>query len=141
MKTRSASKPILAFTVVEVLIVVAVIVLFSTIILPSRLRSTRTIATINGCINNLRQVDDAFNEFAVEHSDRFPWQCPVTNSGTLELIGSESPVPHFQAVSNYLKSFDALVCPADKGRQAGTNFTSISNRNISYFESTDAKLE
>jgi hypothetical protein len=99
------------------------------------------IATTNACINNLRQIDAAFQVFALEHSDRFPWQCPVTNSGTLELIGSESPVPHFQAVSIYLKSFDVLVCPADKGRQAGRNSTSMSNRNISYFVSTDAKLE
>jgi hypothetical protein len=97
------------------------------------------ISTTNDCINNLRQIGDAFQMFALDHSDRFPWQCPVTNNGTLELIGSESPAPHFQTVSNYVRSYGVLVCPADGARQAVTNFTSISNRNISYFVSTDAK--
>ncbi len=118
MKTRSASKPILAFTVVEVLIVVAVIVLFCTIILPSRPHHHMT-ATISGCINNLRQIDMAFNVFAIEHSDRFPWQCSITNSGTLELIGNESPAPHFQTISNYVSSYNVLVAlPTRAGKRS-----------------------
>src|SRR5258705_6359630 len=100
MKKRSAQMA--AFTIVEALIVTLIIVLLAAIILPT---SNHMISTTNGCINNLRQIDAAFQVFALEHSDRFPWQCPVTNSGTLELVGSESPVPHFQAVSIYLKSF------------------------------------
>src|SRR4051794_35409078 len=117
MKKRSAQMA--AFTIVEALIVTLIIVLLSLIIIPTRPHQHHF--ETNGCINNLRQIGQAFQVFALEHSERFPWQCPATNSGTLELIGSESPAPHFQIVSNSVRSYDVLACPADGARQAVTN--------------------
>jgi prepilin-type N-terminal cleavage/methylation domain-containing protein len=54
-----------AFTLVEVMIVVAIIGLLAAIAVPSFLRARLT-AQANGCINNLRQLDAAEDQYALE---------------------------------------------------------------------------
>jgi prepilin-type N-terminal cleavage/methylation domain-containing protein len=53
------------FTLVEIMIVVAIIGLLSAIVLPNLARARAT-SQANACINNLRQYDQAINQFAFE---------------------------------------------------------------------------
>jgi prepilin-type N-terminal cleavage/methylation domain-containing protein len=53
------------FTLVEIMIVVAIIGLLAAIAIPSFMRA-RTTAQANGCINNLRQIDGAKDQYALE---------------------------------------------------------------------------
>jgi prepilin-type N-terminal cleavage/methylation domain-containing protein len=55
------------FTLVEIMIVVAIIGLLASIAIPNMV-SARTRAQASGCINNLRQIDGAANQFALEHN-------------------------------------------------------------------------
>ena len=55
-----------AFSLVELMIVVAVIGLLAAIAVPSYVRA-RTQSQVNVCINNLRQIDDASQEWALDH--------------------------------------------------------------------------
>lgn len=53
------------FTLVEIMIVIAIIALLAAIVIPNLLRaSARSQATT--CINNLRQLDTAIQQFSVE---------------------------------------------------------------------------
>jgi len=53
------------FTLVEIMIVIAIIALLAAIVIPNLLRAgARSQAT--ACINNLRQIDTAVQQFAVE---------------------------------------------------------------------------
>ena len=54
-----------AFTLVEIMIVVAIIGLLAAIAVPNFVRA-RTTAQMNACINNLRQIDGAIQQWALE---------------------------------------------------------------------------
>jgi prepilin-type N-terminal cleavage/methylation domain-containing protein len=53
------------FTLVEIMIVVAIIGLLAAIAIPNFVKARAT-SQANACINNLRQIDGAANEFALE---------------------------------------------------------------------------
>jgi len=53
------------FTLVEIMIVVAIIGLLAAIAIPNFVKARAT-SQANACINNLRQIDAAANEYALE---------------------------------------------------------------------------
>ncbi|HEV2693486.1 MAG TPA: prepilin-type N-terminal cleavage/methylation domain-containing protein [Verrucomicrobiae bacterium] len=53
------------FTLVEIMIVVAIIGLLAAIAIPNFVKARAT-SQANACINNLRQIDSAANQFALE---------------------------------------------------------------------------
>lgn len=94
MKTRI--NHLAAFTLVEIMIVVAIIALLSAIVIPNFLKaSARSQATT--CINNLRQIDTAVQQFSVESGkhmgDTISYPDDLTPYIRLNAQGSIPPCP------------------------------------------------
>ncbi len=94
------------FTLVEIMIVVAIIGLLAAIAIPSFMRA-RTTAQANACINNLRQIEGAKDQYALE--------CGLSNLAT---IAWANIGPTNTAVGGYLKQWPN--CPGNTNA-ANTN--------------------
>src|SRR5216683_814431 len=77
MKIRTSNKS--GFTLVEIMIVVAIIGLLAAIAIPNFVRA-RTTSQQNACINNLRQLDGAIQQYALENKQ------PAAAAVTLVLL-------------------------------------------------------
>lgn len=91
------------FTLVEIMIVVAIIGLLAAIAIPSFVRARET-SQKNACINNLRQIDGAKDQWAIEHKQgegsactsgqivpylkKWP-DCPAGGTYTVNVIGTD----------------------------------------------------
>jgi len=80
------------FTLVEIMIVVAIIGLLAAIAIPNFVKARKT-AQGNACVNNLRQIDAAVQQYALEH-----------NSKDEDSIGSEE-------VRKYMRNEEMPKCP------------------------------
>ena len=129
-KPRSRS----GFTLLELLLVTAIIAILAGLLLPALGKAKSKAKRLN-CLSGLRQIGLAFHSFAHDHLDQFPFQVSTNNGGTLEVARLGTlffAFRHFQALSNELADPRLLVCPADT-RTPAENFSSLRNENVSYF--------
>ncbi len=89
------------FTLVEIMIVVAIIALLVTIAIPNYVRA-RTTTQMNACINNLRQIEGA------------------TQCWALEKKKHEGDPVQFDDISAYLKR--TVTCPATSDTSFGNSY-------------------
>jgi len=139
-----------AFTVVELLIVVACLAILAAIILPSLARPSHCTGRIN-CTNNLKQIGLAFRTWSLDNNDKFPMHVSVTNGGAMEIVSTGTAFVAFQVMSNELSTPKILFCPEenDRNRIVANTFTIGSGTlnsvpftndfNLSYFAALDAQ--
>jgi len=125
-------------TLVEAVVVIAVLAVFVAMLLPAIQHNHRYPASRINCVNSLKEIGLAYRVWAGDNNDKFPMEISVTNGGTMELAATGNVVATFQIMSNELSTPNLLYCTSDKDRTCATNFTTdFSAKHISYFVGLD----
>ncbi len=133
-----------AFTLIELLCVIAIIAILAALLLPALVQVKARARRIE-CIDHLRQAGLAFQSFAHDHDNQFPMTVPVSAGGSQEFAQRALQLAgefyfgfrHFQALSNELVTPKLVVCPSDR-RLPATSFALLRNENVSYFVGLNA---
>jgi prepilin-type N-terminal cleavage/methylation domain-containing protein/prepilin-type processing-associated H-X9-DG protein len=134
-----------AFTLVEMLVVIAIIGVLAAILLPALTRGKQRAQRIQ-CISNLKEIGTAFQMFAHDHRSNFPMQVPVADGGSEEYVTAGTSINgifyfsyrHLQTLANELVVPRVLICPADLTRQPALSFSLLQNSNVSFFVNASA---
>ena len=124
------------FTLVGLLIIIAVIAILAAMLLPALASAKRKAQRIN-CVNNLKQDGLAFRIWEGDNGDKYPMAVSTNKGGTMEYAEDGNAFRHFQVMSNELSTPKILICPADD-RTAAASFARLKNQNVSYFVGLDA---
>jgi prepilin-type N-terminal cleavage/methylation domain-containing protein len=133
-----------AFTLVEMLCVMAIIMILAALLLPAFNQASSRARRIQ-CVDHLHQAGIAFQSFAHDHESKFPMQVPSSSGGSAEYLQAAYRVSgpfyfsskHFQALGSELGTPKVVICPADD-RSAAASFSVLSNANLSYFVGANA---
>jgi type II secretory pathway pseudopilin PulG len=139
MKYRA--KPKTAFTITELIVVLAVAAMLCATLLPA-LASSKSKAAAISCVNNLKQMGVAFRQWEISQNGRYPMAVSYASGGANDYLthggglaglgnppasGIYCPGLVFLAMSNEFSSPKTLFCPSDNIHTAGagyaTNFT------------------
>jgi prepilin-type N-terminal cleavage/methylation domain-containing protein len=123
-----------AFTLLELLMVVAVLLVFAAMFLGTVGKDNAKAPRIR-CVNNLKNVGLAYRIFATDHDELFPWQTETNVSPARPSF--DDALKYFRVVSNELSTPNILVCPSDN-QKAARDWASFSRKNISYFLSLNS---
>jgi competence protein ComGC len=124
-----------AFSLTELLVIVAVLALLAGLLLPALKK-----AKVRGgpsCVSYLKQVGLAFQMWSSDNDDKSLMQGFTNLHGNLDSLGANSAFCYFQMMSNELSAPVTVICPVDN-RMRATNFANLRNDNVSYFVGVDA---
>ncbi len=119
MKQIPSTKFSLGFSLIELLVVMAIIGMLASLLAPS-IQTAMQEAKSAKCLSNLRQVGLAVQQYMADpgNGGNFP---PIYNTGTTnEAVSSFTtntgitPLQPLQCLSNYGVTMSLLTCPADR---------------------------
>ena len=111
-----------AFTRLELAAVFAALGLLALLALPAlasqRERSARVL-----CVNNLRLVGQALQQWGTEHGGRLPLRTPASELGTMGHPLANNPWFQWSWISNELRTPKILACPSDAQKLAARTWS------------------
>lgn len=128
--SRSAlfeSRPVRGFTLLEILVVVAILALLVAVLLPS-LNRIRQQSKRAACMSNLRQIGTAVHSYRQQNRERFPIACAIPPP--VGEAGIAAP-PLYTALKTEIPARSRVyACPGDQGyvhARAGISYLYVTN--------------
>ena len=139
MKTSSCKNRERGMTLLELFVVMAVLAFFAVFFVSQPDRNGKARAYRIQCVNNLKQIGLSERRWSGDHGNESPFAVSQTNGGAMEFAAGPYAFKYFQVMSNELSTPRVLFCPTDSKRiqQWATNFSALSNSNLSYFIGLD----
>jgi prepilin-type processing-associated H-X9-DG protein len=136
----ASSRP--GFTIVELLVIIAIISLLVGMLLPSLAKAKARSQRI-ACVSNLHQVGLGFRVWSDDHDGFFPWWLPEEEEGTR---AQKEAWRHYAIAADDLLTPRILRCPADTtsltasdfSDHAPNGFARLGNKALSYFLAAEA---
>jgi prepilin-type processing-associated H-X9-DG protein/prepilin-type N-terminal cleavage/methylation domain-containing protein len=127
MKVNARIRTSIAFTLIELLLVIAIIAILAALLLPT-LQQAQARSRRVQCLSQLKQIGLSLHSFAHDHENKFPWAVATNAGGSMF-----APLPaDWQVLSNELVTPTMVACPADRDRTKAVQFSELSVKNLSY---------
>jgi prepilin-type processing-associated H-X9-DG protein len=138
MKLETKNRRANAATLLEAIVVIALIAMLAAVLLPILAAEKHTSSPIS-CVNNIKQTSLAFEIWSGDSDGKLPAQAYATNEVMMWAIANGNAWLLWQTMSNELSTPKILCCPADLQTTCATNFVEdFRDANISYFFNPDA---
>ena len=136
-------RPSFAFTLIELLIVIAIIAILAALLFPVFARAREKARTIS-CLSNMKQIGTAVSVYLQDWDETFPMNRMPDETHPLKGCVSDNPFPTGnlensrlnwrRVVQPYLKSVSVLRCPSNgwADRSLGGNLPPGDESNIRY---------
>lgn len=97
------------------------------------------------CVNNLKQIAIAFQIWAGDHGDKYPFEVSTNAGGVMELVTPKDGLRQngyliFKVMSNEITAPLVFICPQDKSKHAATNSGALTEANVSYVTPADTNI-
>ena len=135
---QKAMRAVSAFTRIELIVVIGVVVVLASMLLPA-VHKHKSKAERITCLNNLKEIGTAYRLWSPGQSDLPPPQEPISAGGWHDLLTKADQGPNcwtnYALIANELgQSPKLLICPADERRPAKDFKTDFhDNTHLSYF--------
>lgn len=136
MATKLASSRPLAFTLIEILVVVSIIGLLVAILLPS-LQGARTQANRTVCASNLRSIGLGVQSYLAETNDRMPYASFLPSTTPYPIQGGEAIFIADVLLLHTGGNTKIFQCPRDQPGSVRPE----PNAGLSYFQSERSSYE
>lgn len=130
MKPSPSNKAVGGFTLVEMLVVMAIIAILAAMLLPAISRGKMHAQRVT-CTNNLKQIGLAYHNFVHDHDGKFPTQVSTREGGIREWLTNPcdwyctNAFKTLKVLSNELVNPKLLVCPSYTRERIATNFAEV----------------
>lgn len=100
-----------AFTLIELLVVVAIIAILAGILFPVMAKA-RHKAYQTACVNNLKQIDNAFRMYLQDYDERYPLGAMYAPWFVGRVTGNVGVLWTWDILDPYMRNYQVYQCPA-----------------------------